>query len=207
MVFPEFGISGIASRAALATESTIINVDEVGAVLATAATDQKEKTMEARMIVATGAALGVLGPLGAPGSPAVAKEQPRNCAVNLDIRVLHCADTEAQALRAVGTTQASVVIARTYDGTGFSGAQLAWAQSGNCTPEYDAELQWDDLRTTSGGNWINRITSVRTYNQCDVKFFDGINFTGAQSVWIDEASNLATIGDGWNNGAGSIKFS
>ncbi|MEV4772175.1 peptidase inhibitor family I36 protein [Micromonospora humida] len=181
--------------------------DEVGAVLVTAAANLKEKTVDARTIVATGAVLGVLGLLGAPGSPAVAKEQPRNCAVNVDTRVLRCADTEAHALRAVGATQASVVIARTYDGTGFSGALLTWAQSGSCTPEYDAELQWDDLRTTSGGNWNNRITSVRTYNQCDVKFFDGINFTGAQSVWIDEASNLATIGDGWNNRAGSIKFS
>ncbi|WP_432956511.1 peptidase inhibitor family I36 protein [Micromonospora haikouensis] len=179
----------------------------MGAVLAAATANQKEKTVNARMIVAAGAVLGVLGLLGAPGSPAVAKEQPRNCAVNLDTRVLHCADTEAQALRAVGATQASIVIARTYDGTGFGGAQLAWAQSSSCSPEYDAELQWDDLRTTSGGNWNNRITSVRTYNQCDVKFFDGIDFTGAQSVWIDEASNLANIGDGWNNRAGSIKFS
>ncbi|MFY1621787.1 peptidase inhibitor family I36 protein [Micromonospora sp. WMMD735] len=176
-------------------------------MLVAAAANLKEKTVDARTIVASGAVLGVLVLLGAPGSPAVAKEQPRNCAVNVDTRVLRCADTEAQALRAVGATQASVVIARTYDGTGFSGAQLAWAQNGNCTPEYDVELQWDDLRTTSGGNWNNRITSVRTYNQCDVKFFDGINFTGAQSVWIDEASNLATIGDGWNNRAGSIKFS
>lgn len=163
--------------------------------------------MRARTIGAVLGALGLIGTLGALGSPASAAPRPASCAVNLDTRVLECAATEAQALRAAGVSQAALVIARTYDQAGYGGAVLAWAQNSACTPAYDAELQWADLRSTSGGNWNNRIRSVHTYEQCDVKFFDGVNFGGAQSVWIDQAPNLGTIGDGWAARAGSIKFS
>ncbi len=55
--------------------------------------------------------------------------------------------------------------------------------------------------------WNNRISSVRTYNHCDVKLYDGTNFSGASSTWIDASSNLAGVGTGWSNRASSIKFS
>ncbi|MEO3748446.1 peptidase inhibitor family I36 protein [Plantactinospora sp. B5E13] len=161
--------------------------------------------MRTRTITATGALLGALGLVGALGSPASAAPA-RDCVVDLDSRTVTCAATEEQALRAAGVA-ASVVIARTYDGTNYSGAVHTWVQARACTPSYDNEWQWGDLRSTSGGNWNNRISSVRTYQRCDVRFYDGINFTGAASTWIDASANLAAVGAGWSNRAGSIKFS
>ncbi|WP_428966802.1 peptidase inhibitor family I36 protein [Micromonospora fluostatini] len=153
-----------------------------------------------------GAAIGALGLVGALAGPAAAAGPLDNCVVNLDTGAFTCAATEQQALRTVGA-QADLVIARVYDGANYSGAVLAWTQARACTPSYDAEWQWGDLRSTAGGNWNKRITSVRTYNQCDVKLFGGLNFTGASSTWIDASANLAAIGDGWSNRASSIKFS
>ncbi|KXK60627.1 hypothetical protein AWW66_17870 [Micromonospora rosaria] len=153
-----------------------------------------------------GAAIGALGLVGALAGPAAAAEPRDNCAVNLDTGAFTCAATEQQALRAVGA-QADLVIARTYDGADYTGTVLAWTQARACTPAYDAEWQWADLRSTAAGNLNNKISSVRTYNQCDVRLFDGLNFTGAASTWIDASANLAAIGDGWSNRASSIKFS
>ncbi|MER5705132.1 peptidase inhibitor family I36 protein [Micromonospora sp. NPDC002296] len=161
--------------------------------------------MKARMATVAGTALGTLGLLGTFAAPAAAAPQ-RNCAVNLDTGAVTCASSEDRALRAVGA-QASLVIARTYTGANYTGTVLAWVQNQECTPAYDAELQWDDLRSTAAGDLNNRISSVHTYHQCDVKLFDGINFTGASSTWIDQAPVLGNIGDGWGNRAGSIKFS
>ncbi|MGI5211439.1 hypothetical protein [Plantactinospora sp. CA-290183] len=162
--------------------------------------------MKARMITATGTLLGALGLLGTLGSPATAAQGSRNCAVNLDTGAVTCAESEERALRAVGA-RASLVIARTYDGINYTGTVLAWVQSRACTPSYDSEFQWGDLRKTAAGNLNNRISSVRTYHRCDVKLFDGFTFTGAQSTWIDASANLAAVRTGWSNRASSIKFS
>ncbi len=51
------------------------------------------------------------------------------------------------------------------------------------------------------------MSSVETFHRCDVKFFDGFEFSGATSTWIDRSENLATIGTGWSNRASSVKFS
>ncbi|SCL39520.1 hypothetical protein GA0074692_5390 [Micromonospora pallida] len=162
--------------------------------------------MRTRKTTLAGAAIGALGLLGALGAPAAAAPAARNCAINLDTGAWSCAGSEEQALRDVGA-QASIVIARTYDGTNYTGTVLAWAQSRQCTSSYDSEWQWADLRSTAAGNMNNRISSVRTYNQCDVKLYDGLNFSGAASTWIDASANLANIGTGWSNRASSIKFS
>ncbi|MFC6018798.1 peptidase inhibitor family I36 protein [Plantactinospora solaniradicis] len=162
--------------------------------------------MRTRMIAVAGTVLGAMGVLGTVGSPAAAAEQGRDCVVNLDTKAVTCAATEEQALRAAGAA-ASRVIARTYDGRNYSGAVHTWVQSRACTPGYDREWQWADLRRTSGGDWNNRISSVRTYHRCDVRFYDGLDFRGAASTWIDASANLATVGGGWSNRASSIKFS
>lgn len=162
--------------------------------------------MKARMAVAAGSLACAMGGLLLTGAPAAAAEGGQSCVVNLDDTTVTCAATEAQAMRAAEVA-ADLVIARFYDGTNYSGAVLTWVQSRACTSSYDSEWQWADLRSTSGGNWNNRVSSIRTYNRCDVKLYDGINFTGAASTWIDTASNLAAIGSGWSNRAGSVKFS
>ncbi|RKR91215.1 peptidase inhibitor family I36 [Micromonospora pisi] len=163
--------------------------------------------MRTRMIAMVGALAGSIGLLGLTGAPALATGSARDCVVDLDHATMTCAATEAQARHQGGVTPAALTIARVYDGTNYSGASLAFVQSRACTPAYDSEWQWDNLGVTSGGNWSNRISSVRTYNKCDVRFFDGVNFGGASSTWIDASANLGAVGSGWSNRASSVKFS
>jgi len=49
----------------------------------------------------------------------------------------------------------------------------------------------------------NKITSVHTYNSCDVKLFDGDGATGAASPWLDNSRRLGAM----NNKANSFKIS
>ncbi|MEV6796997.1 hypothetical protein AB0M91_01450 [Micromonospora rifamycinica] len=143
-------------------------------------------------------------------TPAVAaaadKSANRHCIGNLDTGRITCASDQQQARRLSGVSAAALTIAIFYDSTGYStgAGTFTWTQSRDCTPGYDSEWQWDDLNSIG---WGNRVSSVHTYNQCDVKFFNKVNFGGAASTWIDQSSNLANIGDGWNNRAGSVKFS
>jgi len=169
--------------------------------------------MKARMIAA--AVVTVLGAAGAmvlTGSAAAVAApgtgDARHCVVNLDTRAAACAPAPGEARALADAGVAALTIAIMYDGTGYGGASVSFVQSRQCTASYDNEWQWDDLSNVPGwGNWNNRISSVRTYNRCDVKFYDGIDFGGAASTWIDASSNLATVGSGWSNRAGSVKFS
>ncbi|SDE01537.1 peptidase inhibitor family I36 protein [Actinokineospora iranica] len=139
---------------------------------------------------------------GALVGPASA-DADRHCVANLDTQVVRCADTPAGAMRlATGPGALALTIAIFYDGTGYTGATYTWVQSRACTPTYDSEWQWGNLGDLG---WNNRVSSVHTYNQCDVKFYDGFEFTGAASTWIDNHSDLGVLG--WNNRAGSVKFS
>ncbi|HEY0640775.1 MAG TPA: hypothetical protein VGD67_24350 [Pseudonocardiaceae bacterium] len=152
------------------------------------------------VLAAGGSAVATAAP--APDRPAVVGHG-QHCVANLDSGVVGCADRPGDAVRLAGSVDA-LTIARFYDGTGYSGATFTWTQSRQCTPSYDAEWQWDNLADIG---WNNRVSSVHTYNQCDVRLFDGTNFSGAASTWIDASSNLGAIGDGWNNRASSVKFS
>ncbi|MER7418391.1 hypothetical protein ABT346_16680 [Micromonospora peucetia] len=151
--------------------------------------------------------LSMAGMVGA-AAPAAAspsgKPAVQHCIGNLDTGRVTCASDPQEARQRSDVGTMALTIAIFYDGTGYSGATFTWTQSGQCSPGYDNEWQWDDL---SEIGWNNRVSSVHTYNRCDVKFFGGTNFTGASSVWIDQSSNLGAIGDGWNNRAGSVKFS
>ena len=128
----------------------------------------------------------------------------QHCVIDLDSRQVTCARDQHLARQLGGIAPTALTIAIFYNGTGYTGATHTWVQSRRCTPGYDTEWQWDDLGDIG---WNNRVSSVRTYNRCDVKFYDGVDFKGASSVWIDGASNLGTIGTGWSNRASSVKFS
>ncbi|MGI5186679.1 hypothetical protein ACQEVI_00850 [Promicromonospora sp. CA-289599] len=51
----------------------------------------------------------------------------------------------------------------------------------------------------------NKINSVKTYHGCDVKLYNGTNFTGSSTPFIDQAANLNVYG--FNNSAESVKIS
>ncbi|GAA2519385.1 hypothetical protein [Pilimelia columellifera] len=91
---------------------------------------------------------------------------------------------DADAEGAASLASADLVIARVYDGTSYSGSSLTFVKSSSRTAGYDNEVQWDDLRSTSGGNWNDRITSVRAYERCDVKLVQNIRF-GGSSLHLD----------------------
>lgn len=149
-------------------------------------------------------ATGFTGNAVAADAPVVSG-QGAYCTANLDTGKVGCSDDANEAARLAGSIDA-LTIAIFYDATGTpaGGAKFTWTQSRECSPEYDPEWQWGNLADIG---WNNRVSSVETFHRCDVKLFDGVEFSGATSTWIDRAENLATIGNGWNNRATSVKFS
>lgn len=47
--------------------------------------------------------------------------------------------------------------------------------------------------------FANAVSSVKTHNQCDVKFFDGNNKSGAATGFIDRDNNLGSFNDRANS--------
>jgi hypothetical protein len=129
-----------------------------------------------------------------------------HCVQDVETGAQSCSTDEAAALRTVApdARRATYVIARFYDGKSYTGSTLTFVKSRGCTSSYDSEWQWQDLRVDG---WNDRASSVKTYNHCDVKLYQNINFGGSSSTWIDASSNLSAIGAGWNNRASSVKFS
>ena len=41
----------------------------------------------------------------------------------------------------------------------------------------------------------NAVSSVRTYNQCDIKLFDREGWNGGSTGWIDRSDNLGSFND------------
>lgn len=160
-----------------------------------------------RKLVGTFALLLSVATVGvaAPAAASEGRKAPlQHCIGNVDTGRITCADNPREARQRSDVGATALTIAIFYDGTGYSGATFTWTQSRQCTSGYDAEWQWDNLGEIG---WNDRVSSVHTYNQCDVKLYGGTYFTGADSVWIDQSSNLGAIGDGWNNRASSVKFS
>jgi hypothetical protein len=49
------------------------------------------------------------------------------------------------------------------------------------------------------GTYANAVSSVKTYNYCDVKFFDGNNKSGASTGFIHRDNNLGSFNDRANS--------
>jgi hypothetical protein len=102
------------------------------------------------------------------------------------------------------------VIADLYDYAGYdpSGGVLHVWGSYPCSVNYNtADYYLRDLRI-NGTGWNDRITSFRTYNRCDLRLFEHIDFGGAEfpeGGWGDYSANLGWYG--WSNRASSIWFS
>lgn len=156
------------------------------------------------MALAAGlSAAGLLGTASADEAAVTVLGSGDHCVANLDTRTVACSDDATTARVDAGAVDA-LTIAIFYDKVDFKPGTFTWTQSRECTAGYDPEWQWGNLGDLG---WNNRVSSVRTYHRCDVKLFDGVNFTGGASVWIDSSSNLGNIGGGWSNRAGSVKFS
>jgi hypothetical protein len=79
--------------------------------------------------------------------------------------------------------------------TGYTGRCITFYGFQSCTSGYTDNEGLYDLRLYDG--WDNETRSVRTYHQCDVRFYDSYNCPshGVQTGWIDNSSNLGT----WND--------
>jgi hypothetical protein len=150
----------------------------------------------------------------APGA-AHAASGVDHCVVNLVTDAVTCAPSQQAAFAAdaaasdeVGV-QADTTLITLYDRTNYDpagGTRSFVAGSGyTCTAAYSpVEFSVDRL---DAANWNNRASSVRTYASCDIRLFDGVSLNGAASTWIDASANLAAVGDGWSNRAGSYQIS
>jgi hypothetical protein len=160
-------------------------------------------TISARFAAIGVAALAASGALVAAAMPAsAAPAAPQHCAVNLQTQESACAASDAQAKQLAAVPAASVLAVTLYDGINYSGASYSFYVTAPCTAGYEGEYGNPNL-----GSFSNRASSVHTYNHCDVHLHDPINYGNPYSVWIDQSSNLATIGDGWSNRASSIGVS
>lgn len=136
------------------------------------------------------------------------------CVVAIETDEVSCGESRAEAQAALDTRSATWTdILSVYDGRNFSGTEVLFRTTGGaCSATYDREIEYPDLRrleTPDGDplNINNWISSVRTYNRCDVKLYDDLGFEGAASTWIDESSNLSNVGSGWLNRASSLTIS
>jgi hypothetical protein len=150
--------------------------------------------------VASLAAIGALFAAAVPASAAPAAAQ--SCAVNLQTHATACGASESQAKQLAAVPAASVLAVRLYDGYNYTGTSWDYYVPKACTAGYEGEYGLADLGPAS-----NKASSVHTYNHCDVHLHDPLNYGNPHSVWIDQAPDLRTIGDGWNNRASSIGIS
>jgi len=84
-----------------------------------------------------------------------------------------------------------LVVARLYDGASFSGRQVVIYN-----PKYSVGCTsgtGDNEGGSTLGAMSNKVSSVRTYNHCDVKLYDGASKNGTSSGWIDVNSRLGSM--------------
>lgn len=157
------------------------------------------------------AAVAGLAPAAQAALPAQAAPAQRADAVCHLVEAdssVRCFGSHAEAQRELGTT-ADVLGARFWSGTGRTGSVLDFMVPRACSPEYDFEGPAFRIDNLDFGlvNWSNAISSVRTFNRCDVRLHDPINLGTPYSTWIDASDNLGNIGTGWNDRASSLRLS
>ncbi|RSM88535.1 hypothetical protein DMH04_07790 [Kibdelosporangium aridum] len=96
-----------------------------------------------------------------------------------------------------GTPGDGLVVSILYDDSNFSGSRVVIFN-----PAYQVGCTGGTGDNEGGANLgaaANLISSVRTYNSCDVKLFDGNNATGTATAWLDEAADLGAMNDRANS--------
>jgi len=165
--------------------------------------DVRRPTLFAGSTIAFCLLLGML----ITATPAVAATPDGPCVYNTDTGQAQCFASEAEAESSLRSAAAAAVVqARLYDLAGHQGLLLTMTGQACTTATSDLEGFGTFQGQLAGLN--NRVSSVRTYQHCDVKFYDGFSFSGTSSAWIDFCTNLATCTTAnWSNGAGSFKVS
>jgi len=100
-----------------------------------------------------------------------------------------------------GTPGDGLVVAILYYDTNYGGSRVVIFN-----PAYQVGCSGGTGDNEGGANLgaaVNVISSVRTYNSCDVRLFDGSNATGTATAWLDAAGSLGAM----DNRASSFKIS
>ncbi|WP_205326660.1 hypothetical protein [Glycomyces sp. YM15] len=131
-----------------------------------------------------------------------------HCVYDIVSEELTCADSPEAALAANSHgIQADSVLVRLYNDTNYGTAggthTLSAPGSYTCSAAYSPI----EFTVTRMGSFVNKASSARTYNSCDVKLFDSADATGTSSTWIDNLANLNTAAGGWSNRASSYQVS
>ncbi|WP_447008281.1 hypothetical protein ACRAKI_18110 [Saccharothrix isguenensis] len=115
--------------------------------------------------------------------------------------ILYCAVRDNTFGCQSGSPGDGLVVARLYFEPNFGGSQVVVFN-----PAYQVGCSTSTTDNEGGANLgtsANQVSSVRTYNSCDVRLYDGNNLSGTASAWLDSAGGLGAM----DNRANSFKIS
>lgn len=98
----------------------------------------------------------------------------------------------------------NVEISRTYEHINGTGNYYRWWTGAQCTSTYSDYDGWE--RSLSQESFNNTMSSLRTYNRCDMKLYDGDNFVNPHYAWWDGGGPLMPLVD-FNDKTNSIDWS
>jgi hypothetical protein len=111
--------------------------------------------------------------------------------------------TQAQAATLgfpiVAASSSPYVLAIVYDNANYGGSSLTFTASGPC--DTNADVDWQNANI--GSTWNDRISSFKSYSDCQTKIFENANFGGAS---YGSVSNTTYVGDAMNDRTTSIKW-
>lgn len=109
-------------------------------------------------------------------------------------RVTKASEAAADEVQAAST----VVNAVLYDGANMSGASLLMEASSGCDDDAGWDWQWSSLRS----DWDDRMSSGRGYSKCQVRAYEGVQFSGSMTGKWDAIYNMGVM----NNATSSIRM-
>ena len=159
------------------------------------------------VLVAVTFSLPVLLSLAGQSASAATPEDNESCTVNLDTGAVACS-ADGVGDRSAESAADGIKLVTIHENINYEGKKLTFTgTNGECSATRDgSDYGVSDLRDYKRGlfrNWNDAISSVVTYNHCDVRFFDDINYNGDYSKWIDASTNVGS----WNDRASSFILS
>jgi hypothetical protein len=102
----------------------------------------------------------------------------------------------------------SVLRVTLYEHANMGGHAIYYFGSGNCTTTTtDNDYSKSSMPGSLWNSWDNQVSSYRDYANCDVKFYDGTNFTAANTGWLNGGSAGRNLSSVWNDRASSFRVS
>jgi hypothetical protein len=123
----------------------------------------------------------------APADPATAAADP-----TFDQRI------NAASSATTDPSITSAVLGVSWKDAGYSGASVSWSASSGC--DSDADIDWQVSYV--GDTWNDIISSAKSYNNCQSKYWQNYKCWGSATSWFTSLSYFGTM----NDRASSIQF-